>query len=179
MTIETITLARPYAKAAFEFAQQAKRLSQWRLLLQAATLVSADPVVKSFYNHPKVSHQSLFELFSDVCQAYSDDAGNNFLHLLAANNRLALLPEITTLFEELLAQHDKTIVVSITSYDQLSEQQQTTIKTALQKRLDRSIKLECHQDVELLGGAIVRCGDLVIDGSARHRLQSLYKELVG
>ncbi len=179
MAIETITLARPYAKAAFEFACQAKQLAQWSTLLEAAVLVAKDPLVVPLFSDPKVSDEALHTFFEELCEPWLTEQAKNFLRLLAENKRMALLPDIAHVFDALRAQHDKAIIVEVKSYDPLSELQQQSIKDALQKRLDCNIELECQQDRSLLGGAVVRSGDLVIDGSVRRRLQCLYKELVG
>jgi F-type H+-transporting ATPase subunit delta len=145
------TLARPYGKAAFEYALQNDQVAQWSEMLRLA--VTGDIAEKT------VSHFI------------------NFLQLLGTNHRLGVLPEISILYEEYRANYEKRVDVKITSAFALEPQEQKQLESVLQARLQRSIALECDIDQHLLGGAVIRVGDQVIDGSIRGALARLSHSL--
>lgn len=173
MAADTTTIARPYAKAAFQFAVQFNVLAQWSQFLQAAALVSRVPMVVHFLQHPTTTPSQHYELFIDVCASMLDESSKNFLHILADNNRLSVLTDIATLFEALRAEQEKTVEVDVVSFMPLTEAQKEKIMSTLKQRLERDVVLQCKTDADLLGGAVIRAGDLVIDGSVRSKLNKL------
>jgi F-type H+-transporting ATPase subunit delta len=170
---ERITIARPYAKAVFKLAQSQKRLPQWSEALGVAASVVADPRVAGLLSNPAVSAEQLAGLVSDVGGARLDEQARNLIATLAANRRLGYLPEIAARFEQLRADAERTIEVTVTSAVELSAAQKTHYAEALAKRLGREVRLSCQTDPGLLGGAVVRADDLVIDGSVRAGLAQL------
>ena len=172
---ERITIARPYAKAVFRLALGQKRLPQWSAALAAAAAVVADPRVRALLGNPGISAAQLVALVTDIGgsgQAF-DEQARNFIATLAANKRLGFLPEIAARFEQLRADAERTVDVTVTSAVALSPEQQTRYTEAMRKRLDRDVRLHCEVDPSLLGGAVVRADDLVIDGSVRAGLTQL------
>jgi len=177
ITGELTTIARPYANAAFEYALDKNDLSNWEvMLLSAATLVS-QPKVNLLLSSPEVSSIQLAELFTDVLSKVLDTAKTNFLQLLAENKRLSVLPEIAALFKAYREDYEKIMNVQVTSAIELSESYQEKLIKKLTHRLKRRVTLECEVDPLLLGGAIVRAGDMVIDGSVRGKLNRLLESL--
>lgn len=172
------TAARPYAKAAFEFALKQNNLAQWAMFLEAAAFVCVDERIQPLLIDPRVTTSDLYELFRDVCAQWMDDKSDNFLRLLAANKRLNLLPEMTLLFVAYRAEQEKTLDVDVFSFMQLTDEQQQHLSASLQKRLKREIALHCHIDEKILGGVIVRAGDLVIDGSVLGQLQKMHHQVI-
>ncbi len=170
---ERITIARPYAKAVFKLAYSQKRLPQWSEVLGIAASVVADPRVGALLHNPAVSADQLVSLVTDVGGARLDEQARNLIATLAANRRLAYLPEIAARYEQLRADAERTVEVTVTSAVELSAAQRTHYAEALAKRLGREVRLSCHTDPGLLGGAIVRADDLVIDGSVRAGLAQL------
>jgi F-type H+-transporting ATPase subunit delta len=166
------TVARPYAKAAFEEAKAGKHLGPWSESLQMAATVVQDPL-----GHPAVSTAELAKLVIDLAGPELDEQGRNFVQTLAENRRLAYLPEISTLFDELKDEAESVIDVTVTSAAPLDNSQRETLSAALQRRLQRQIRLHCETDPSLIGGAVLRAGDLVIDGSVRSRLDRIAYEL--
>lgn len=170
---ERITIARPYAKAVFELAQQAGRMPQWSAALQLAAQVVADPRVAPLLGNPGVTPAQLAELVTGVAGAQLDEQGRNFIATLAANRRLGYLPEIAGRYEQLRADAERTVEVTVTSAVELSPEQRKRYSEALARRLGRQVRLHCELDPTLIGGATVRADDLVIDGSVRAGLSQL------
>jgi F-type H+-transporting ATPase subunit delta len=171
------TIARPYAKAAFEEAKAGKHLGPWSQTLRTAAIVVADPRVARLLGNPAVSNAELAKLVMDLAGPQLDEQGRNFIQTLAENRRLAYLPEISTLFDELKDEAEGMIDVTVTSAAPLEDSQRETLIAALQRRLKRQVRLQCEVDPALLGGAVMRAGDLVIDGSVRSRLDRIAYEL--
>ena len=131
---------------------------------------------KQLVTSPNVSEDQLVDLFSDL-SGKGDDNVRNFVRLLAKNRRLALLPDISALFEILRADIENTAAVEVTSAVPLNAEQQAKLAAALKIRLKRDIQTTTAVDPSLIGGAVIRCGDLVIDGSLKGRLAQLRTEL--
>ena len=174
---EQATIARPYARAAFEYAHAHDALKQWSESLQIAALVAADPAVKKLLNHPRVTPTQLVELIADVADKKPDAATRNFITTLANNRRLAVLPQIFVMYEALRAEVENRAEVAVISAAPLNDAQQQRLVIALKTRLKREVQLHCTVDPSLIGGAVIRCGDLVIDGSVKVRLARLAAEL--
>jgi F-type H+-transporting ATPase subunit delta len=170
---ERLTIARPYAKAVFALALAGKRLPQWSKALQVAASVVTDSRVAALLGNPGISAEQLVSLITGVGGSAFDDAAKNFIRTLAANKRLAFLPEIAARYERLRADAERIVDVTVTSAVELSAAQQKHYTQAMKKRLDREVRLHCTVDPTLLGGAIVRADDLVIDGSVRAGLAQL------
>ena len=171
------TIARPYAKAAFEQASADKRLAEWSEALQTGAAVVRDKRVESLLGHPQVAPAQLAGFVFDVAGSKLNGDGRNFFDMLAENRRLAYLPEIAALFDELKDKAEGVADVTVTSAAPLDATQQKTLSSALERKLKRSVRLHCETDPKLIGGAVVRAGDLVIDGSVLARLQRIAYEL--
>jgi F-type H+-transporting ATPase subunit delta len=174
---DKITIARPYAKAAFEEATEGKHLGPWSESLQTAAVVVQDPRVQALLGNPFVRNADLAKLVIDLAGRQLDEHGRNFVQTLAENRRLAYLPEISTLFDELKDESEGVIDVTVTSAAPLDNGQREVLTAALQRRLKRQIRLHCQTDPALIGGAVLQAGDLVIDGSVRTRLNRIAYEL--
>jgi F-type H+-transporting ATPase subunit delta len=181
------TIARPYAQAVFEVATDAGDLASWSEALEAAGALLADGRVAKFLGRPSLTDEQRLEflrgLFASVGKsgallAGSDDKGSNFLKLLLEYGRVNVLPEIAEHFDALKADAENTVDVVVTSATELSDDQRKAIATALKARLGREIRLETEIDENLIGGAVIRAGDVVIDGSLRSRLESLSNALI-
>jgi len=168
---ELTTIARPYAKAAFEFAVEKQTVSDWNDMLVFAAQVANNQQVSSFIANKAAEEQA--NIFISVCAEQINEYGQNLIKVLAENGRLAALPEVAVIFTEFKAEYDKEIDVDITSATELPEAQLATLVSALEKRFSRKIKLNCSVDETLIGGLIVKAGDNVIDGSLRGKLNRL------
>lgn len=170
------TIARPYALAAFEFALEKSDLAAWENMLRTAAFIAQDKDMARLFISPKATQQELAEIFCEIL-APIDAEKKNFISLLAEYERLVALPEIAALFATYRAQYEKTITVQVTSAVELDKPYQEKFATALTQRLKRKVELECTIDESLLGGAVIRAGDMVIDGSVRGKLNRLLESL--
>lgn len=170
---ELTTLARPYAKAAFESADQAGQLQQWSdMLALAAAVAQQDGMVKVLLS-PALTSAQKAQAFIDVCGDQLNEGVANLLKALADNKRLTLLPQIQQLFEQHKAQREQSVDVEVTTAFELSGELQDKLAKALSAKLDRTVTLTTTVDKAILGGALIRAGDTVIDGSVRGRLAKL------
>jgi F-type H+-transporting ATPase subunit delta len=174
---ELTTLARPYAKAVFEVAQAAGDLARWSDQLGFMAAVAHDPAVRVVLDSPRLTREAAAQTFIQVCEGHIDDQGRNLVRLLADNGRLTLLPEVAALYEVLRAGAEGKVEAHVVSARPVSEKQKAGIATALKKRLGREVELVCEVDENLIGGAVIRAGDLVIDGSLRGRLEKMAASL--
>jgi len=170
---ERATIARPYARAAFAYAQGAKDMAGWSKLLAAAATAASDPRVARLFGNPHVTGAELVELLGGLSGKAAGQGGGNFLKALAENRRLALLPQIAEQFEKLRADVEGVVDVEVIAAREIAAPQEKKLKAALTKRLGRDVRMHTRIDESLLGGAIVRAGDLVIDGSLKGRLAQL------
>jgi F-type H+-transporting ATPase subunit delta len=168
-----MTIARPYVAAAFEYAAEKKDLPGWEKMLDAAALTAANPAVTELMDSPQMSAAQLADFFCGILTPLLDATKTNFIRLLAENHRLATLPVIAKLFKEARADAEKMITVQVASAEPLKKAYQEKLVKALTKRLSRAVQLQCEVDQDLLGGVIIRAGDLVIDGSIRGKLSRL------
>lgn len=171
------TLARPYAKAAFEFAVAANKLDAWSGMLALAASVISDAVFAERVNNPAVTGERKAEDLLMVCEGQIDAEFSNFIRTLAESDRLSLIPVIAELYEQTKAEHDRAILVEVESAFELNDDQQKTLATALSKRLDRTVTPHVTINPALIGGVLIRAGDLVIDGSVRGKLEKLAEAL--
>jgi F-type H+-transporting ATPase subunit delta len=176
---ERATIARPYAKAAFQYARDANAFTGWSLALKTASEIVADPRIAALTKSPSLTSADLASLIIDVAGARLDAGMQNFVRVLAENHRLLLLPEIAAHYESLRSAVENTVDVDVVSAVPLDAAQSDKLERALGKRLKRVVRMQTSVDPGLLGGAVVRAGDLVIDGSLKGRLERLATELAG
>ena len=180
---ELATTARPYARAAFASAGAESQLSEWGDFLGRAAAAVQDPQVLPLIGNPRVRSAELVDFLLQIASADKPDANKadrqqappqrNFLQLLADNRRLKLLPEIAAQFEVLRSEAERIADVDVVSAQQLSGEQLKTLQAVLERRLGLTVRLHPQLDKSLLGGAIVRYGDFVVDGSLRGRIERL------
>lgn len=176
---ERATIARPYAKAAFAVAREQGTLDRWSRWLETARGVVESDEFQKLERSPGVSTGQLESLIAGICAADLDAQGQAFLRLLTENGRLDFLPEIAARFKELEAEDRNVAEVEVVSATALDERQRERLAAALRKRLSREVRLSCAVDPALIGGAVVRSGDMLIDGSLRGKLERLETELTG
>ena len=169
---EFITVARPYAKAAFDFAVENQSVERWQQMLAFTAVVTRNEQMAELLSGA-VAPETLSNTFIAVCGDELDEHGQNFIRVMAENGRLLVLPAVLQQFIELRAALESTVEVDVLSSSALSDTQQAKIVAAMEKRLSRKVKLNCKIDKSVLAGVIIRAGDLVIDGSVRGRLERL------
>ena len=171
------TLARPYAKAAFDLAREQGEYPAWGEFLDAAAGIVSQSAVAALLANPMVGSENSANL---VCEAFSEEPAGQFrrfLELMAHNDRLSLLPEIARLYARMREEAEGQLKVRVVSAIALENDQAKRMSEALAKRFEREIRLENEVDPSVLGGAIVYAGDEVIDGSLRGRLERLRQTL--
>ena len=171
------TLARPYAKAAFSTAESAGQLGAWSKSLGLLGSVVSDKKVAGFLSTPSRSTSEQAQTLIDLCGAELDAPVPSFVRVLAANKRLVLLPEIVQLFEQLKADREKSVDVDVVSAFSMDQAATSQLAAVLKQRLQRDVKLTTSVDSSLIGGVVVRAGDLVIDSSVRGRLKKLAESM--
>ncbi|MCG6656676.1 F0F1 ATP synthase subunit delta [Halomonas campisalis] len=174
---ETSTVARPYAKAAFEFARDQKAFDAWSELLLKLGQVVAERDAQKLIASPKLAGDRKVEMVIELADVKVDEAGRRFLDTLADKGRLTALGAIAEQFERLRADYEKRVDVTVLSAYELDDKQQQKLAGALKKRLNREISITTQVDPKLIGGVILRAGDTVIDGSVRGRLNRLSEAL--
>ena len=181
------TIARPYAEAAFEVARENDALAELSEALEVGRQLLEDGQVADFLAMPKLSDAERLDFLQGLFGAAMGDGtvfaggsqhGTNFLKLLIENDRVGVLPEIAEHFDELKDAVENTVDVTVTSATALSERDREAYSRALEKRFGRKVNLETRIDESLIGGAVIRAGDVVIDGSLRARLDGLTNALV-
>jgi F-type H+-transporting ATPase subunit delta len=170
---EVNTVARPYTKAAFEYALDKGALDQWSDMLTTASAVAQDELMVRVLGNPALTSEQKAEALIFVCEDEIDEAGKNYVSLLAENQRLPLLSEISAQFEQLKANQQQSVEIDVTTAFDLDEQQQQKLAQALGTKLGREVNLSSTVDKSILGGVVIRTNDLVIDGSVRARLAKL------
>jgi F-type H+-transporting ATPase subunit delta len=174
---ETTTLARPYARAAFEVALQDKDLETWSRTLALAAAITGQPTVNSVLRDPSLSSAQIADSFIGVCEDDIQGKGRNFIRLLAENKRLLLLSDIAEIYEALKADQQRSVDVELTTAFEISPEAAESLGAALRTRLERDINLATKVDQALIGGAIIRTGDMVIDSSVRGKLTKLVESI--
>ena len=174
---DRLTIARPYAKAAFEEAKAEGNLADWATALERAALAVSDARVRALFGSPMVTAAQLAELVGGVAGSGLSQRGRNFIALLAENKRLPFLAEISQIFNELKDDAERVVDVHITAAAPVAEAEGAKLTAALEKRFNRKVRVQSDVDPSLIGGAVVRAGDLTIDGSVKARLARLAREL--
>jgi F-type H+-transporting ATPase subunit delta len=174
---DRLTIARPYARAAFAEASGEARLGPWSEALRIAATVVGDPRVTALLGNPRVTPEQLAQLVIDIAGPRLGEHGENFVRTLAANHRLAYLPEVSVLFDALKDAAEGVADVSVSAATELDDAARAKLAAALERRLKRRVRLHYHIDPALIGGAVLRVGDLVIDGSLRTRLDRIAWDL--
>ncbi|HVX00837.1 MAG TPA: F0F1 ATP synthase subunit delta [Candidatus Babeliaceae bacterium] len=177
MTEKLTTIARPYALAAFEYALESHDLKSWENLLYSAALITRDKTMSQLLSSPEVTQGELCEIYCDILSKLLDAQKKNYIQLIAEYERFEALPEIANLFAKYQADYEKTMTVKVISAIPLDKSHEQKYIDALTRRLKRKITLDCEVDKSLLGGAIIRAGDIVIDGSVRGKLNRLFESL--
>ncbi|ATZ61992.1 MULTISPECIES: F0F1 ATP synthase subunit delta [Acinetobacter] len=175
---ELLTLARPYAKAAFAYASEQNATDAWSNALQLLSAAVQDEAFSAYLNRPELTPAEQVGLFAKVLGNEQTEAVSNFLTLLADNGRLALLPEIDTEFEQLKSQNNNTVDVVIESAFPLDSVQEQKLAHALEKRLNSAVKITVEVNPALIAGVVIRAGDQVIDDSALSKLEKMRTRLL-
>lgn len=174
---ELATLARPYSKAVFELAKSQGRLDAWARMLELLAAIAGQEPVRQLLDSPELTDSAKAQRLIRICGDDIDDRGRALINLLAVNKRLALIGELREQFDELKAQEEQVLDVEVVSAYELTSTQADMLRDALQRKFQREVNMTSRVDSGLVGGALIRAGDTVIDGSVRGRLAKLVEAL--
>ncbi len=170
---ELITLARPYAKAAFEQALAGNTLADWADALATAAAVTGEPRIAQLIAAPGMTSARKAETLIGLCGDVLPEAARNFIRVLAENRRLPLLPQVYELFLAFKASQEQSVDLELTSAFEIAPDQASRLAEAIGRKLQRTVRVSATVDKTLIGGVVIRTADLVIDGSVRGRLAKL------
>jgi len=173
---EVITVARPYAKAAFDVAVEHKALDKWLEMLTFAAEVAHNDTVQGLL-HGSLGTEKLGDLFVQICGDQLNEQGQNLMKVMAENGRLSVLPAVLTEFVALKSELDKQLDASVCSASPLSDVDIAKIQASLEKRYGRTVKLNFSIDPSLMAGLVIKAGDEIIDASIRNKLNRLAEAL--
>ena len=175
---DNASIARPYAKAVFELAQESDSFDAWGKGIEKLSLISQDAEFSALVSDPRVDKQNIEKLLLDLCSDALPAGGENLIKLVISNDRLDALSDIHQQYGELVAKAQQSVTAQVVTAKALTDDQRSSLESALQTRLGLKVSLQETIDESLLGGAIVKAGDLVIDGSAQGRLNKLNSHLM-
>lgn len=167
-------LARPYAKALFSLAQKDQSYAHWAQMLRVAKDIAAHPKIVALLKSPTLSLEQKLDFFAGVGGELFDETMRRFLQILSDNKRLLVLPAIFELFDAMQKEALSQIDVTLTAAMPVPADSEQKLKRALEQRLKKQVNLLCETDPQIIGGAIIRAGDWVIDGSVRGKLAQIY-----
>ena len=177
MAGEKTTIARPYAEAVFSRATEIDALGHWSEMLSLLAALVQDQQIADLIANPEIARERCAEMILAIAGDQLNEEGRNLVRLLSSNRRLAVLPEIQALFEQLKAESQGTLDVHLTSAYVVSAAQEKQLAEALRAKLGREVRISSEKDSALIAGVIIRAGDLVIDGSFQGQLENLATEL--
>lgn len=168
-----ITQARPYAKAVFELADADKSYEKWADELAVLASVAAHDDIQPLFTSPKFTREQRAEAFLKVCEGKVSDHAANLVRALAENDRLALLPTVQTLFDQLSNEAQNKIEVTVRTAHAIDDAQQSSLEKAIESKLKKDIQVNYEVDASLIGGVVIHAGDQVIDGSVKNRISQM------
>lgn len=177
---EASTIARPYAQAVFDLANEAKgtkKLSEWSTQLGTISSIVNDDQIRGLITNPSIESTQVVELIISIAKDNLDQEGKNLVKVLAENGRLMVISEIASIFDDLKDEAEKTIQAEVVTAFKLKDDQKASLQAALKKRLGCEVEITSRVDKNLIGGAIIRAGDMIIDGSVTAQLDRLTSEL--
>lgn len=169
---ENVTIARPYAEAIFALADAGGALGRWSQTLAVMAAVAANPELRTASGDPNLSADQVYGLFAGACGDLATEA-QNLLRVLIENGRVATLPEIRDIYEELKNEREGVVEALITSAYPLDSGQLSALVAELEQRFKRKVKSQVDVDATLIGGVRMQVGDEVIDGSVRGKLAAM------
>ena len=175
---DNASIARPYAKAVFDLAQETGSFESWSAALDHLVAISRDESFQTLVADPRINESSVVELLTDLSKDSLPEGGANLVRLLVQNDRLGGLTDIGQQYQELVAKAKAIVNAEVFTAMALTDDQKASLSSALETRLGMKVNLKQIVDANLVGGAVVKAGDLVIDGSAKGRIEKLTTALM-
>lgn len=176
---EASTLARPYAQAVFNLASESDNLKTWSEIMTLLKEVANNQSVDDLISNPEIERDQIISLFVDICKDGLDEKAVNFLKVMAENGRLDLISQIADSYEVMRAEQEGSIEAQVISAFAVNATQKKNIAAALKKKFGREVTIKTETDKSIIGGIIVRAGDIVIDGSVKTQLEKITHSLLG
>lgn len=170
---EAITIARPYAEAVFKSAQAKKTIAVWSGMLKYAAAVASEEHVNALIGNPSVSAKQVADIFLEICKDKLNEEGRNLIILMAENDRLDVLPQVSVLYEQLKSQHEGMLNAKIVSAFELNAGQLRKLIVLLERKFKHEINAKVSVDPELIGGVKIEIGDEILDTSVRGKLEAM------
>jgi F-type H+-transporting ATPase subunit delta len=170
---DTLTIARPYAEAAFEHAKAQNMLAQWSDLLAALAAIAQDENAHKILKNPEVRDADKVKLFAEVLGEQLPENGKKLLEVMAEHDRLLLLPEVASIYESMRAAAENRVVAQAVSAMEPTVEQKQTLEAALKAKFNADVEVNYSINPDLIAGMRVQIGDWVVDGSARTQLNKL------
>jgi F-type H+-transporting ATPase subunit delta len=170
---ELMTIARPYAEAAFAMAKEKNQLAQWSEELANLATIAADSAMQAMIANPAYSEENVLSVFESVMGANLTQEGKNLLNVMAENKRLAALPALSETFEELKALEEKRVRATVITAQEATVEQKKLLSAALNAKFDAEVEIQYEEDPSLIAGIKIKVGDWAIDGSAVSQLNKL------
>ncbi len=181
---DNLTLARPYAKAVFELAKAGSALDEWASILQMLAAFATDSHAASLFENPLITEKQLHQFFSVINEKFLSGLSsplktqlNNFLNVLIREKRLMVLPEIFQRYQNLISAQRGIKTVTVTSAQPLDDNRRKNLIESLTRHLKSKVEVDFQEDSSLIGGAVIRCGNWVMDGSIKGKLQKMRDSL--
>jgi F-type H+-transporting ATPase subunit delta len=171
--MERATLARPYAEAVAKLAAERGDWDTWSRRLALLARVTGDAQIQDLAGNPAMTTSRLADVILSVCGDELGAEGQNLARLLAENKRLALLPEIGTLFEAAKALQEGVLEAHITTAYELTAAQMTGLVARLESKFGRKVHTTQSVAADLIGGVLIQVGDEIMDASVRGGLENL------
>jgi F-type H+-transporting ATPase subunit delta len=175
---DNASIARPYAKAVFDLAQESDTFDAWTATLEQLAVISNDADFSALVSDPRVDGGKVAELLTDLAKDSLPEGGANFINLLVLNDRIQSLVDINQQYTDLVAKAKALVNAEVITAKSLTEDQKSSLAAALETRLGLKVELTETVDADLVGGAIIKAGDMVIDGSAKGRIEKLTTALM-
>ncbi len=170
---EPVTIARPYAEAAFKLAREQNALSAWSDALELISAVAADAQVAALIDTPQVNAAQLEGVIIGAIGKHLTGEARNFVQVLAQNRRLGVIGQIRESYEALRREHEGTMEATVVSALPVDDALLKPLVSALEKKYGRRITARVELDPQLIGGLKIMVGDKVIDATVRGRLDAM------
>ena len=170
---ELMTIARPYAEAAFEVAKEEGKLADWSEMLANLAAIASNEEMATFMAGPDATTENALSIFTGVMDGNLTDEGKNLLTVLAENKRLIALSDVAEIFEELKAEEEKRVRATVISARKATVEQKKKLSAALNAKFDAEVEITYEEDPSLIAGIKIKVGDWAVDGSALTQLNKL------
>ncbi|QOI10840.1 F0F1 ATP synthase subunit delta [Blochmannia endosymbiont of Colobopsis nipponica] len=171
--VNSSTIARPYAVAAFNFAVEQQKVPDWQSMLLIASNISKNEKMLKIFSSNRFTSTQLLNIFIDVCGKSLDHFVRNFIRIMAKNSRLLVLPEVVKQFINLRTVQENFMDVEVISPYLLTDLQLSKITEIIEKKVSKKIKLICKVEPLIVAGLIIRMNNTVLDSSLQRRLEHL------